>query len=199
MNALDFLRSVGKHVRLSDMLARESVRSRLDSQRGLSFTEFSYQLLQANDFYHLRKHYGCEIQIGGSDQWGNILAGCDLVHKKLGTGVHGITIPLITTKSGEKFGKSAGNAIWLDRTKTSVFDFYQFFMRTDDAQVRELLLYFTFLCNDAIEQIMVEQNVRVHVLLIIHSLSIIRLINLNDWLKKSWQRMLLDWCMEMKD
>lgn len=154
MNMLDFLQHVGIHARVNTMLNREryvspavfylvpflillnSVRARLSSQQGLSFTEFTYQLLQAYDFYHLNKYFGCSIQIGGSDQWGNILAGLELIGRSDGTPsehehsssapeAFGITTPLLTTASGEKFGKSAGNAIWLDSNLTSVFDFYQ--------------------------------------------------------------------------
>ena len=127
---LDFLRTVGVHARISAMIGRESVKARLNSQQGISFTEFTYQLLQAYDFYHLHKHHGCSIQIGGSDQWGNIVAGLELIAKTTASGeespnVFGITTPLLTTSTGEKFGKSAGNAVWLDSGLTSIFDFYQ--------------------------------------------------------------------------
>ena len=127
---LDFLRTVGAHARISAMISRESVKARLDSQQGISFTEFTYQLLQAYDFHHLHKHHGCSIQVGGSDQWGNIVAGLELIAKTATAGtealnVFGITTPLLTTSTGEKFGKSAGNAVWLDPGLTSIFDFYQ--------------------------------------------------------------------------
>jgi tyrosyl-tRNA synthetase len=128
MRMLDFLRDTGRNFRLGNMLAKESVKSRLNTTSGMSFTEFSYQILQAYDFYHLYKTYGCNLQIGGSDQWGNILAGCDLIAKKLqwtSSKVGGLTLPLVTTSDGIKFGKSEGNAIWLDSKMTSVFDFYQ--------------------------------------------------------------------------
>ncbi|KAG5342683.1 hypothetical protein C0989_010651 [Termitomyces sp. Mn162] len=132
INLLDFLRTVGVHARVNTMLNRESVKARLTSQRGLSFTEFTYQLLQAYDFYHLHKNHECTIQIGGSDQWGNILAGIELVGRledpnseDIEAKAFGLTTPLLTTASGEKFGKSAGNAVWLDANLTSVFDFYQ--------------------------------------------------------------------------
>lgn len=127
---LDFLRTVGVHARISAMINKESVKARLNSQQGISFTEFTYQLLQAYDFYHLHKHHGCSIQIGGSDQWGNIVAGLELIAKTTAPGeeapnVFGITTPLLTTSTGEKFGKSAGNAVWLNPGLTSIFDFYQ--------------------------------------------------------------------------
>jgi tyrosyl-tRNA synthetase len=156
VNMLEFLQKVGVHARVNTMLNREryalisfiaqqysrftpSVRARLNSQQGLSFTEFTYQLLQAYDFYHLHQHFGCTIQVGGSDQWGNILAGLELIARidnfssskraldssETAPEAFGITTPLLTAASGEKFGKSAGNAIWLDSNMTSVFDFYQ--------------------------------------------------------------------------
>lgn len=128
MSVLDFLGDIGRNFRLGNMLAKESVKSRLTTPNGMSFTEFSYQTLQAYDFYHLHKNYGCNLQIGGSDQWGNILAGCDLIYKKIPSSsskVGGLTLPLVTTSDGIKFGKSEGNAIWLNSEMTSVFDFYQ--------------------------------------------------------------------------
>ncbi|MFC1601800.1 tyrosine--tRNA ligase [Candidatus Sumerlaeota bacterium] len=141
---IDFLRDVGKHFRIGEMLARESVRRRLEGE-GLSFTEFSYQLLQAYDFYHLFRHEDCELQIGGSDQWGNILGGTELIRKLSGADAHAVTFPLITTATGEKFGKSAGNAVWLDPAQSSPYQFYQYFIRTDDRDVERYLHYFTFL------------------------------------------------------
>ncbi|KAK9763368.1 tyrosyl-tRNA synthetase [Basidiobolus ranarum] len=171
MTAIDFLANVGKFARVSAMLARESVKARMDSSHGISFTEFSYQLLQANDFWHLYKQHGCSIQLGGSDQWGNITAGIDLIQKRhnyetLGTlestdndpHVYGITLPLITTSTGEKFGKSAGNAVWLNENMTSLFDFYQFFMKTPDSEVERLLNVFTFLNTQEIEEIVHEHK-----------------------------------------
>ncbi|KAF8345860.1 hypothetical protein F5887DRAFT_963863 [Amanita rubescens] len=147
---LDFLRTVGVHARISAMISRESVKARLDSQQGISFTEFTYQLLQAYDFYHLHKHHGCSIQVGGSDQWGNIVAGLELIAKTAAAGteainVFGITTPLLTTSTGEKFGKSAGNAVWLDPGLTSIFDFYQYFIKVTDADVEKYLKMFTLL------------------------------------------------------
>ncbi|KAF9268907.1 tyrosyl-tRNA synthetase [Marasmius fiardii PR-910] len=154
---LEFLRTVGVHARVNTMLNRESVRSRLDSNAGLSFTEFTYQLLQAYDFYHLHEAYGCTIQIGGSDQWGNIIAGLELIGRikeASGTEVFGITTPLLTTASGAKFGKSAGNAVWLDSGLTSVFDFYQYFLKVEDAEVEKYLKLFTMLPLEEIKQVM---------------------------------------------
>jgi len=142
---LDFLRDVGKHFSLNTMIAKDSVRSRMEGEHGISYTEFSYQLLQAHDFYHLRKTHNCELQIGGSDQWGNITAGTDLIRKKLGTPAWGWTFPLITKADGTKFG------IWLDPQKTSPYKFYQFFINTEDAKVCDYLRKFTFLDRAEIE------------------------------------------------
>jgi tyrosyl-tRNA synthetase len=149
---LDFLRDVGKHFSVNQMVAKESVRSRMeDREVGISYTEFSYMLLQAFDFYHLRKEYRCELQIGGSDQWGNITGGIDLCRKKLGAYVFGLTLPLITNADGTKFGKTEKGAVWLDPAKTSVYRFYQFWIRTDDRDVIRYLKYFTFLEREEIE------------------------------------------------
>jgi tyrosyl-tRNA synthetase len=149
---LDFLREVGKHFTVNQMVAKESVRARMeDREVGISYTEFSYMLLQAFDFYHLAKECGCELQIGGSDQWGNITAGIELTRKKLGQSVYGLTLPLITNVDGSKFGKSVGGAIWLDPKKTSVYKFYQFWINTDDRDVIRYLKYFTFLSREEIE------------------------------------------------
>ncbi|MDB6112603.1 MAG: tyrS [Pedosphaera sp.] len=149
---LDFLRDVGKHFSVNMMIAKESVRARMeDREVGISYTEFSYMLLQAFDFYHLRKELNCELQIGGSDQWGNITAGSDLCRKKLGAHVFGLTLPLITNADGSKFGKSVAGAIWVDAKKTSVYRFYQFWIRTDDRDVIRYLKYFTFLGREEIE------------------------------------------------
>ncbi|ESK97073.1 tyrosine-trna ligase [Moniliophthora roreri MCA 2997] len=157
-NMLEFLRIVGIHARVNTMLNRESVRTRLESQAGLSFTEFTYQLLQAYDFYYLHEHHRCTIQIGGSDQWGNILAGLELIgrlkHSETdGGSAFGVTTPLLTTASGEKFGKSAGNAVWLDPQLTSVFDFYQYFLKVEDADVEKYLKLFTLLPLAEIKEI----------------------------------------------
>jgi len=148
---LDFLRDIGKHFTVNMMVAKESVRARMeDREVGISFTEFSYMLLQAFDFYQLRKDFNCELQIGGSDQWGNITAGMDLCRKKLGVHVFGMTLPLITNADGTKFGKTEKGAVWLDPAKTSVYRFYQYWIRTDDRDVVRYLKYFTFLSVDEI-------------------------------------------------
>jgi len=146
-----FLREVGKHFRMGAMLSKDSVRSRLESEAGMSFTEFSYQLLQAYDFLHLRDTLNCTVQLGGSDQWGNITAGTDLIRKLRGEEAFGVTLPLVCDRTGQKFGKSAGNAIYLDAAKTSVFDFYQFFVRVDDEDVIRFLKVFTFMTLAEIE------------------------------------------------
>jgi tyrosyl-tRNA synthetase len=142
VTAIEFLREVGKHFPVSRMLAREVVKARLES--GISFTEFSYQLLQANDFYQLHQRYGCRLQFGGSDQWGNITAGVDFVRRKGAGPVQAFTTPLVTKSDGTKFGKSEGNAIWLDAELTSPYEFYQFWFNTDDRDVNRYLRYFSF-------------------------------------------------------
>lgn len=143
---VDFLRDVGKHFTVNTMLAKESVRARIESrEQGLSFTEFSYMLLQAADYLHLHRSYGCNLQVGGSDQWGNITAGVELIRRVTGTTVHGLTFPLITTASGAKLGKSEGNAIYLDPEMTSPYQFYQYWINTDDRDVIRFLKLFTFL------------------------------------------------------
>lgn len=151
LSFLDFLRDVGKHFPLSAMLAKDSVKSRMGSESGISYTEFSYQLLQAYDFYHLRQALGCELQIGGSDQWGNITAGCEFIRRKLGVPVWGWTFPLITRADGSKFGKTESGTVWLDPARTSPYRFYQFFINADDAKVGEYLRKFTFLDRTTIE------------------------------------------------
>ena len=156
---LDFLRDIGKHFSVNMMVAKESVRARMeDREAGISYTEFSYMLLQAFDFYHLRKEYNCELQIGGSDQWGNITAGSDLCRKKLGAHVFGLTLPLITNADGSKFGKTVAGAVWLDSQKTSVYRFYQFWIRVDDRMVVQYLKYFTFLGREEIEALEKQHN-----------------------------------------
>ncbi|HMD61376.1 MAG TPA: tyrosine--tRNA ligase [Opitutaceae bacterium] len=142
---LDFLRDTGKHFSINVMVAKEGIRSRMEGEGGLSYTEFSYMLLQAHDFYHLRRTMGCELQIGGSDQWGNITAGTDLIRKKIGSPSWGLTFPLITKSDGTKFGKTESGAVWLDPKKTSPYRFYQFFVNTEDAMVPAFLRKFTFL------------------------------------------------------
>jgi tyrosyl-tRNA synthetase len=148
---LDFLRDVGKHFSINQMVAKESVRARMeDREVGISYTEFSYMLLQAFDFYVLARDHNCELQIGGSDQWGNITAGIDLCRRKLGKTVHGLTLPLITNTDGSKFGKTEAGAIWLDPKRTSVYRFYQFWINTDDRDVVRYLKFFTFLSREEI-------------------------------------------------
>ncbi len=148
---LDFLRDIGKHFSVNQMVAKESVRARMeDREVGISYTEFSYMLLQAFDFMVLRREHGCELQIGGSDQWGNITAGIELTRKKLGQHVFGLTLPLITNTDGTKFGKTAAGAIWLDPKRTSVYRFYQFWINTDDRDVLRYLKFFTFLAREEI-------------------------------------------------
>lgn len=148
---LDFLRDIGKHFSVNQMVAKESVRARMeDRESGISYTEFSYMLLQAFDFYVLCRDHNCELQIGGSDQWGNITAGIELTRKKLGKSVYGLTLPLITNADGSKFGKTVAGAIWLDPKRTSVYRFYQFWINVDDRDVIRYLKYFTFLSRDEI-------------------------------------------------
>jgi tyrosyl-tRNA synthetase len=143
---LDFLRDIGKHFSVNMMMAKESVRARLeDRDQGISYTEFSYMLIQAYDFLSLYDRYSCTLQVGGSDQWGNITAGIDLVRRLRGKEVYGLTMPLVTNSSGQKFGKSEKGNVWLDAAKTSPYDFYQFFFRVDDRDVGRYLRYFTFL------------------------------------------------------
>jgi tyrosyl-tRNA synthetase len=140
---MEFLRDVGKHFTVNYMLAKDSVKGRMES--GISFTEFSYQLIQAYDFWHLFRTERCELQMGGSDQWGNITAGAELVSRKDGESVHGLTFPLLTTAAGTKFGKTEGGAVWLDPARTSPYKFFQFWLNADDRDVERLLKFFTFL------------------------------------------------------
>jgi tyrosyl-tRNA synthetase len=158
---LDFLRDIGKHFSVNQMMAKESVRARMEEREsGLSYTEFSYMLLQAFDFFHLFQAHQCELQIGGSDQWGNITAGMELIRKKAGAHVFGLTLPLILNSDGAKFGKSAAGAVWLDARKTSVYRFYQFWIRTDDRDVVRYLKYFTFYSREEIEALAAKHQER---------------------------------------
>src|SRR5258706_4581435 len=151
---LDFLRDIGKHFSVNQMVAKESVRARMeDREAGISYTEFSYMLLQAFDFYVLARDHHCELQIGGSDQWGNITAGIDLCRKKLGQHVFGLTLPLITNADGSKFGKTEVGAIWLDPKRTRVYNVYQFWINTDDRDVIRYLKFFTFLSREEISDL----------------------------------------------
>jgi tyrosyl-tRNA synthetase len=145
LSALEFLRDVGKHVTVNQMVAKESVRLRMDGTDGISYTEFSYMLLQANDFAWLCQHHDVELQLGGSDQWGNITLGIDLTRRRLGRVVHGLTWPLLTRSDGTKFGKTAGGAVWLDPERTSPYRFHQFWVQSEDDRVERLLRQFTFL------------------------------------------------------
>ena len=151
---LDFLRDVGKHVTVNQMVARDSVKSRMESENGISFTEFSYMLLQAMDYHHLHVEHGCELQIGGSDQWGNIAQGVDLIRRREAQHVHGLTWPLITRADGQKFGKSVSGAVWLDAERTSPYEFHQYWKNTDDRDVERFLLQLTLLSVDDIAAIM---------------------------------------------
>jgi tyrosyl-tRNA synthetase len=148
LTLLDFLRDIGKHASVNQMIARESVKARLESESGISFTEFSYQLLQANDYLHLCRHHGVEIQIGGSDQWGNLLAGVDLIRRADGKQVHAFTWPLMLRSDGKKFGKSEVGAIWLAADKTSPYQFFQYWMNVADADIERFLLQLTLLPID---------------------------------------------------
>ena len=153
MSALDFLRDIGKHFRVNQMIRKESVARRLESQEGISYTEFSYQLLQALDYLELYRVHGCTLQTGGSDQWGNLTAGVDLIHRAEGVSVHALATPLLTDSSGSKFGKSEGNAVWLSADMTSPYAFYQYFLNVEDASVISLLKVFSDLGADAIAEL----------------------------------------------
>ncbi|MFI6923448.1 tyrosine--tRNA ligase [Nonomuraea spiralis] len=152
LSAIDFLRDIGKHFPVNRMLARESVSARLAGE-GLSYTEFSYQILQSNDYLELFRRYDCTLQIGGSDQWGNITAGADLIRRVEGGHVHVLTQPLITKADGTKFGKTAGGALWLDPEMTSPYAFYQYFLNSDDRDVIHYLKVFTFRSREEIEEL----------------------------------------------
>jgi tyrosyl-tRNA synthetase len=151
LSAIDFLREIGKHYRVGTMLKKDAVSARLNSDEGISYTEFSYQILQGLDFRQLYLDYGCVLQTGGSDQWGNLTSGVDLIKRAEGATAHAIGTPLITNSDGRKFGKSEGNAIWLDDALTSPYAMYQFWLNTDDADVVERLKVFTFLTREQIE------------------------------------------------
>jgi tyrosyl-tRNA synthetase len=154
INIMDFLRDVGKHFTVNYMMAKDSVKSRLDREDGISYTEFSYMLLQAYDFLHLYDHFNCTMQTGGSDQWGNIVAGVELIRKLRGKKVLALVYPLITRPDGSKFGKTAaGTSVWLDPQRTSPYRFYQFWLNTDDAEVINYLKYFTWLNKNEIMEL----------------------------------------------
>mgnify|MGYP002629636326 FL=1 len=153
LSAIDFLRDIGKYYRVGTMIKKDAVAARLSSDAGISYTEFSYQILQGMDFLRLYENYGCVLQTGGSDQWGNLTSGTDLIHKALGVSVHAAGTPLITNSDGTKFGKSEGNAIWLDSELTSPYAMYQFWLNTDDRDVIERLKIFTFLPRQEMESL----------------------------------------------
>ena len=153
VNYIEFLRDIGKHFRVNEMIKAEGYRQRLERELGLSFLEFNYQLLQAYDYLCLFQEYGCRLQLGGDDQWGNILAGVDLVRRVEGERVHAVTFPLLTTASGAKMGKTASGAVWLDAERTSPYEFYQYWINVDDRDVFRFLAYFTFLPMDEIRHL----------------------------------------------
>ena len=153
MSAIDFLREIGKHFRVGKMLSKDAVSARLNSEHGISYTEFSYQILQGMDFLELYRRYNCVLQTGGSDQWGNLTSGTDLIRKVEGASAHILATPLITNSDGKKFGKSEGNAIWLDEELTSPYAFYQFWLNVEDADVVDRLKVFTFLTRAEIDEL----------------------------------------------
>jgi tyrosyl-tRNA synthetase len=155
LGLMEFLRDAGKHFTVNYMLSKDSVKSRMET--GISFTEFTYMLVQAYDFWHLWKADGCELQMGGSDQWGNITAGAELIARKEGKGAHGLVFPLLTTSTGQKFGKSEGGAVWLDPAKTSPYKFFQFWLNTDDRDVERVLKLFSFLPLEELAAVLAEQ------------------------------------------
>ena len=153
ISALDFLRDYGKHFRVNQMIKKDAVAARLESEQGISYTEFSYQILQALDYLHLYREHGCTLQTGAQDQWGNITAGTDLIHRVDGGTAHALTTPLITDSQGRKFGKSEGNAVWLDPSMTSPYAFYQYWLNVEDASVVALLKIFTDRTRDEIAEL----------------------------------------------
>lgn len=156
MSAIDLLRNVGKHFRMGTMLSKDSVKSRLDSEGGMSFTEFSYQLLQGYDFNYLFEHHNCKIQCGGADQWGNITAGIDLIHRLHRQEAYGFTVPLLTTAAGVKIGKSMGNAVWISAHRESPYSLYQWAMRLDDADLEKMLRLLTYVPLKQVAEIVEE-------------------------------------------
>lgn len=158
LSAIDFLRDIGKYFRVGTMLSKDAVSARLNSEHGISYTEFSYQILQGYDFLELFRRYKCTLQMGGSDQWGNLTSGTDLIRKVEGESVHIMATPLITSSDGKKFGKSEGNAIWLDHELTSPYAFYQYWLNTTDADLEDRLKVFTFLTRSEIEAVAAEHQ-----------------------------------------
>ena len=153
LSAIDFLRDVGKHFRIGTMLKKDAVSARLNSEAGISYTEFSYQILQGYDFLQLHRAYGCVLQTGGSDQWGNLTSGIDLIHRVEGVAVHALGTPLILNSDGTKFGKSEGNAVWLDAELTTPYAFFQFWLNTADADAADRLRKYTFLPRAAVDEL----------------------------------------------
>ena len=160
MNFLDFIRDTGKHITVNYMLAKDSVKSRLES--GMSFTEFSYQLVQGYDFYHLNKHKNCIVQLGGSDQWGNIVTGTELIRRKGGGEAYAITTPLIRKADGTKFGKTAGGSVWLDPERTSPYEFYQYWLNASDEDAPNYIRIFTLLSKEEIDALIASHNEAPH-------------------------------------
>lgn len=160
LDLISFLRDIGKHFSVNAMLQRDSVKNRLENQEeGISYTEFSYMLLQSYDFFHLHQEYGCDLQIGASDQWGNMVSGTDLIRRKVGKQAFALSCPLLINKStGKKFGKSEGGAVWLDAAKTSPFEFYQFWFNTEDEAVEEYLLKMTMVSKSDIDDVMAQHR-----------------------------------------
>ena len=158
VTVLHFLRDVGKHVTVGTMLGKESIRARLAGDQGISFTEFSYMLLQANDFYELHAQKACVLQVGGSDQWGNITAGIDMIRRRTGATAHGLTVPLMTRADGAKFGKTADGAVWLDAARTLPYELHQYFVNVDDRDVERFLLHLTLLGVDEVASVMAEHG-----------------------------------------
>lgn len=156
LSLIDFLRDTGKHFTVNYMMAKESVKRRLQSEDGITYTEFTYMMLQAYDFLELYNRYDCTLQLGGSDQWGNILAGAELIRRKRGKKAHGLVFPLVTNASGAKFGKTESDTVWLEASRTSPYKFYQFWLNTDDRDVVSYLKYFTWLNQDEIEDLAAE-------------------------------------------
>lgn len=154
LDLIGFLRDIGKHFTVNNLMKKDAIAKRLESEEGITYTEFAYPLLQGYDFWHLFTHRGCDVQVSGSDQWGNITAGIELIRRKEGKTAYALTIPLITDAAGKKFGKSEGNAVWLDPEKTSVYAFYQFWLNQDDGSVERYLKIFTDLTTEEIAGIM---------------------------------------------
>jgi tyrosyl-tRNA synthetase len=159
LNMMEFLRDTGKHFTVNSLIKKDAISARMQKEEGISYTEFSYPLLQAYDFWYLFKQYNCDVQIGGSDQWGNIIAGVDLIRRKEGATVYALSCPLIVDKTtGKKFGKSEGNAVWLDPEMTSPFQFYQFWLNASDENIEDYLKLFTLLSDEEISAIMASQR-----------------------------------------